>query len=165
MLKSTVSFISLSVSGRQMHSYFLGPNCSIQLFLLKKSGTHKMVLMPFVKQYTYWLTSLFGWVVSFIVYLHREQFSVLIWRSLCSPWLHIWHGWAALRRGWCCAEDTQLHASFLLFGCTAAAINSTTSWDRLEEIKRSFIWVCVPISSLFSVWFSRVTAMILSILF
>lgn len=116
------------------------------------------------RRYTYWLTSLCGWVVSFIVYLHREPFFVPIQRSLYSPWLHIWHGWAALRRGWWCAEDTQLHASFLLFGCMADVINSTTSRARLEEIKCSFIWVCVPTSSSFSVWFSRVTGMIISIL-
>lgn len=128
------------------------PVASIRFLLGRETTSFKVWWhLRACRRYTYWLMSLCGWVVSFIVYLHREPFFVPIRRLLCSPWLHIWHGWAALCRGWWRAEDTQLHASFLLFGCMADVINSTTSRARLEEIKCSFIWVCVPTSSSFSV--------------
>lgn len=56
VLKSAESFVSSSVSERQIRSYFLGLFCSIQP--LKEIwpssiGMHAIGLMPFVQQYTY----------------------------------------------------------------------------------------------------------------
>lgn len=60
VLNSTESFVSSSVNGRQICSYFLGHFCSFQPLeeiWHSSGGMHDIGLMPFVRQYTYLLVS------------------------------------------------------------------------------------------------------------